>query len=929
MIKQALRTSVISLCMMVAVLLVWGCSDETADKVEKAEKSYQAGVAALKADKTDDAIIHFKKALQLNSDHAQAHFQIGSIYAKSVKEDEIKLAIGHLRVANKLDDNLNEARKELAILGFKLRAYSEIIDVCKKYLEKKPDNLDIQMILATSLMNTEKAAEALEVLEKAAEAHPDNAKVKLSLGRAYLLAEQPDKAKEFTEQGASSAPDDITAQILLAGFYEKQKLYPQAEAALKAIRQKFPDKPTAYQVAAMYYIRQKQLPEAEAVLKEAIELQNMKKTFLFHDLAIIQHSQKKFDAALQSLEQAVALEPDDQKSLVLLADYYLKRKKIDQAIATYEKISAKWPEIKPVKSKIAELLMAQKKDAKAQSYIDQIVQDDPDFAPAQILQGQLLMKKGQKDQAKAAFVKAQELDPESGWGNFFYGLTLLDDKDYEKSRDALQKAIAQKPQAINIRMALAYANYKTGKMESALEEINVVLEKMPDNLRARALRALLYLRLKNLEKAQADYQFMLTQKPESVFLQFRLAEIDYALGNKDKALQGFQALVDKYPSPEKPEPSKTIAQIVRIYLDKKQIEKAIQICDAQLEKNPKDLATGMIKTIVLLKAKKEKDAKKVLADLIKQHPKEVRPLLLLARIEMGLKEFDAALKTLPKAIAVNPQNAWPYMQMASIYQRKNMREKAIETYEALLKAKGTYPPAENDLAYLYAEMDQNMDRALALAEKAMEKMPKSSAVADTLGYVHLKRGALPLAKKNFEEAIVKSPQQPYFHYHLAMVLQQQGKNDEALASLKKAQELGLPEIEKEKLGKLLEDLQKTDPAKSEWKKAFVSAMQNKKYDNAIKLAKAALEATPSDAEPADALGQVYLAKGSALMAKRHFNDAIKIAPDKPISHYRLGMVYHEEKNAMDARKALQAAIDKGLSGPELENAQKILTEMKK
>ena len=925
MSKQALRTSVISLCMMISVLLVWGCSE---NKVEKAEDSYQAGVAALEADKTDDAKIHFKKTLQLNSEHAQAHFQLGSIYAKAVKEEDIKLAIGHLRMAYKLDDNLNEARKELAILGFKLRVYSEIIDVCKKYLEKKPDDLDIQMILATSLMNTDKAGEALAILQKTVQTHPDNAKVKLSLGRAYLLADQPDKAREMTEQGASVAPDDITAQILLAGFYEKQKLYPQAEAVLKAIKQKFSDKPTAYQVAAMYYIRRKQLPEAEASLKEAIEQQNLKKTFLFHDLAIIQHSQKKFDDALQSLEQAVALEPDDQKSLVLLADYYLKRKKIDQAIATYEKISAKWPEIKPIKSKIAELLMAQKKDDKAKTYIDQILQDDPGSAPAQILQGQLLMKQGQKDQAKAAFAKAQELDPESGWGNFFYGLTLMDDKDYEKSRDALQKAVSQKPEAINIRMALAYANYKTGKAEAALDEINVVLEKLPDNLRARALRALLYLRLKNLEKAQADYQFMLTQKPESVFLQFRLAEIDYALGNKDKALKGFKALVDKYPNPEKPEPAKTIAQIVRIYLDKKQFKKAVKICDTQLKKNPQDLATGMIKAVVLLKSKKEKNAKKVLAGLIKRHPEEVRPILLLARIEMGLKEFDAALNTFPKAIALKPQNAWPYMQMASIYQRKKMPEKAIESYEALLKAKGTYPPAENDLAYLYAEMNQNMDRALALAQKAVEKMPKNPAVADTLGYVHLKRGALPLAKKYFDEAIVKFPEQPYFHFHLAMVLQQQGKNNEALTALQKAEELGLGKTEKENIATMRTALQKTEAAKPDWKQAFDDAMQNKKYDSAIKLAKAAMQATPSDAESADALGQAYMAKGSALMAKRYFNQAIKNAPDKPIAHYHLGMAYHKEKNVADARKSLKTAIDKGLSGQELENAQKILTELK-
>jgi len=210
----------------------------------------------------------------------------------------------------------------------------------------------------------------------------------------------------------------------------------------------------------------------------------------------------------------------------------------------------------------------------------------------------------------------------------------------------------------------------------------------------------------------------------------------------------------------------------------------------------------------------------------------------------------------------------------------------------------------------------------------MEKMPDNPAVADTLGYVHLKKGALPLARKYFDEAIVKFPKQPYFHYHLAMVLQQQGKNDEALATLQKAEDLGLGKTEKKNMAKMRTALQKKEAAKPDWKPAFATAMQNKKYDDAIKLAKAALEEIPSEAEPADALGQAYQAKGSALMAKRYFNDAIKSAPDKPISHYHLGVVYYEEKNNTDAGKALQTAIDKGLSGHELETAQNILTEMK-
>ncbi len=933
MIKLVLRIRIIMLLtMMISAAMVWGCPE---NKVEKANESFQAGLAAIKAGNIDDAKIHFKKTLQNNPQHAKAHFRLGSIYAQSKQEDEIKLAIRHLRLAFQLDDTLDEARRELAILGFKVRAYKEIIDICKTYLENNPDDLEVNLILAKSLLNVKKPHDALPILQKLAEKHPKNAEVSLNLGRAYLFTNQPDKAREMFELSASLAPDDMDARIALLQFYESQKLNAEADAALQALKQKFADKPAVYQIAALHHIRNRRLPEAEAVLKEAIEQRNLKKTFLYHDLGFIQHNLKKYDDALQSFEKAAALDPEDQKSLILLAEYYLKRDKVDQAIATYEKINAKWPEIKPIKSKIAQLLMTQDKDDQAQAYIDQAVQEDPEFAPAQILKALSLMKNKQKDDAKAAFTKAYELNPELALGNFYYGLTMLDEKDYAKSRDALQKAVAKKPNAIQFREALAYAYYKTGDTKSALREINTVLEKAPNHLRAHLLRGALYVTLKELEKAKKDYQFILEyepgeneNKPNPVLIKFRLAEIEYALGNLDKALQGFEALVDKYPDPQKPEPGKTIARIVRIYLDKKEIQKAIQVCDAQLQKNPGDLTTGMIKALVLNQAEKSDDAQKVLTDLTKKHPQAMQPLLLMARIQMSAKEFDAALETLQKAIALKPQNAWPYMQTAAIYQRRAMKDKAIETYESLLKAKGSYPPAENDLAYLYAEQDRNLDRALELAEKAHKAMPQNPAVADTLGYVHLKKGSLALAKQAFSEAIEMFPKQAYFHYHLAMVLQKEGDHQGALAALEKARELGLPETEKDNLEKMMQSLQKAEPTKPDWKKVFAEAMQNQQYDDAIRIAKAAKEKAPHDAELAAALGQAYSAKGSAPLAKRYFNEAIQMTPDEPIFYYYLGMVYYQEKNSVDAIKALQTAVDNGLGGKALETAQKALTEMK-
>ena len=51
------------------------------------------------------------------------------------------------------------------------------------------------------------------------------------------------------------------------------------------------------------------------------------------------------------------------------------------------------------------------------------------------------------------------------------------------------------------------------------------------------------------------------------------------------------------------------------------------------------------------------------------------------------------------------------------------------------------PVAANNLAWMYAESGENLDRALQLAQAATRRLPKSPAVQDTLGWVYYEKGA--------------------------------------------------------------------------------------------------------------------------------------------------------------------------------------------
>jgi tetratricopeptide (TPR) repeat protein len=97
--------------------------------------------------------------------------------------------------------------------------------------------------------------------------------------------------------------------------------------------------------------------------------------------------------------------------------------------------------------------------------------------------------------------------------------------------------------------------------------------------------------------------------------------------------------------------------------------------------------------------------------------------------------------------------------------------------------------AANNLAYLYAEANENLDRALSLAQTAVEQAPDSHEVRDTLGFVYYQRQLPDLAIRAFEDSIAKSPNNAIYHYHLGLALAKQGNLTRARRSYQTALKL--------------------------------------------------------------------------------------------------------------------------------------------
>ena len=76
--------------------------------------------------------------------------------------------------------------------------------------------------------------------------------------------------------------------------------------------------------------------------------------------------------------------------------------------------------------------------------------------------------------------------------------------------------------------------------------------------------------------------------------------------------------------------------------------------------------------------------------------------------------------------------------------------------------------------------------ALTFAQRANQKLPQAPEIADTLGWIYLKKNLPDNAMEIFKSNISKSPKNSTYRYHLGMALFQKGDKVRARQELQVA-----------------------------------------------------------------------------------------------------------------------------------------------
>jgi Flp pilus assembly protein TadD len=282
------------------------------------------------------AIEPLQKFLAEKDDFAYAHFQLGYAYTGLQKSKEAR---GEYERAMLLDPKMPEAALNLGIL----------------------------------LLNEEPAA-AVGPLQRAVELLPTQSRPRTLLGLAYEKSGDLKNAASAYEGALALDAKDTETSLHLAQLYLRQNRAPEAEAKFRAVlSSEAESKPALVGLAQSLEIEKN--PEAADAYRDYLKAQPGDAAAREH-LVHLLIANEKYDEALAEMEKTERSGAPSVESLKLRADILLGEKKWDAAIAALKQAVALAPNDAQLRGGLGRTYMQQRDFANAEKELKSAIQLD-------------------------------------------------------------------------------------------------------------------------------------------------------------------------------------------------------------------------------------------------------------------------------------------------------------------------------------------------------------------------------------------------------------------------------------------------------------------------------------------------------------------------------------------------------------------------
>jgi tetratricopeptide (TPR) repeat protein len=583
-----------------------------------------------------------------------------------------------------------------------------------------------------------------------------------------------------------------------ADWAGSEKLYRQVIAQDKTLQ-------APYVELYKLLLVQKRQPEAEQLLKDAFQ-SNPKQFNYLTMLALHYFMERRTPDMLSVLQQIKSHANEFPQAYMLVGEFYLRLGELDTAIKEYQEGEAKDPKRKlAYEKRIIEVLMHEGKRSEAADRNSAILKIDPNDNDAKGLAASFLLDKGDINRAIIELQAVVTRAPDNAVAHFNLGRAHRAQGQWEQARQMFQKAIELKPDYLDARLALAELQVDRGEYESALKTADEILVLDRGSVRAMLIKSAALMGQKKYEDSRARLEAMQKAYPNSPEVFFQLGVVNLAENKYKDAEASFQKSYQLNPAN-----SRGLIGVVETAMAQNKTEDALALLESESEKAPNRLEFRIALAKTAVRVGKFDLAieqyQKVLSAMDKNSRE--RGLIYLQMGETYRRKGDdvSAVATLEKAREAMPENGMVLTTLGLTYDHSGHTPEAKQIYEAAIKLDPTNGVALNNLAFLLAEHNGDLDDALTKGTRAKQLMPDLAEVSDTLGWIYLKKALSDDAVKIFQELVNNHPNQSTYRFHLAMALKQKGDKPKAIKECQEALKDNPSKEERQRIQDLLTQL---------------------------------------------------------------------------------------------------------------------------
>jgi tetratricopeptide (TPR) repeat protein len=730
------------------------------------QKYLQSGIKYYDGGRYKEASIMFRKSIEADRKFGSAYYRLA---LTDLKQGTVANAVPALRRAHELlkpgTDDANDADLKLA----------EIIIISAQAQQNNEALLkEVQQIADGLLKRDPKGWEGHKLSGDLA---------MLATARLYHAGQVEDAKKQIGSaiseyrQALTAKPGDPIVTLALGRTLVVDGEVAEAETLFKSLIEKDKTNLNGYYELYRVYLGQRKIPEAEGALKAAIQ-NNPKDTQLRLTLAQFYFGTNKRTELVALLNQMKGDLKQFPDAYLQSGDFFLRVNSVDEAIKQYEEGIQKDSSRKNtyLKHEIEAYVRAGK-TAQAYDKNELILKNDPKDPEARGLRATFMLDRGDVNTAMGELQSVVTAKPNNFVARFNLGRAHFARGEYEQARQEFDEAIKLRPDYIPARLAQIQVAMLRGDNDAALHSSDETLKIAPNSVQARVMKAAALQRLQRFDEARALLTVIIEKQPKQEETLLELGVLSLNQKKNKEAQEYFQRAWEADPNN-----LRGLLGESRSYLLDGQAEKSVQLIEVEAQKRPTNLDLQRELGNSEMSAGQYDKAIASYQSLMARVTDPRQQADLWTRIgESYLRKGDVqqSINSLEKSRQGQPNNPSITTNLGMLYEMQNKSDVARKYYEMSIKTDPNNPLALNNLAYLIAQTNGDLDQALTYATRAKQRLPEHAEVNDTLGWIYLKKNLTDNAIDTFRTLVVKAPQNPTYHYHYAMALLQKGDRENA------------------------------------------------------------------------------------------------------------------------------------------------------